>query len=487
MTDSGARDWPPGLSDLRLACEECHKRKVRCEAPQDESSQGACQACRANRRTCLFSLKSKTGRPRKTSKQSSSSQLHPTFRPVSPASLHGQFEFRHDSMTEQHDISSNMAVNETPSDTYLGRPSWLPAINVATERNGLDALLDNQPGSGVLSPSPGLDQLTDDFFMNIVATHGPAFSGSTPSLNGQHELWQREHDQQDPSTLWTTVTSPSSGEQSDRSGSSRDESRRSDTNPPSRHNNTKPTPSRNSNSTRGSGVLSNYNPSGTTDPKPDTPRPVSGDLFDAMRLCGEMNSRYQSKLLDVMAQADERELAIVFGNIEELGHKTAAAMRDAGSGSSTRQDQYKWMLTRVAVMGAVDIAADFVKHNLSMHKIKLPIVSASSQFEGVDIEDGYAPLRGGHGDDPLSKGRMPVDMLESVLSLARLDYALLQFSRFLSTDECDPDGCPDPSKGVGMSRPGGHGCPKRRTSTLTRLTQIRAQVWALAEGIRKLW
>jgi hypothetical protein len=58
----------------------------------------------------------------------------PNFKPVSPASLHGQFEFCHDSRAEQHNISSNMAVNETPSDTYLGRPSWLPAINAFKNR-----------------------------------------------------------------------------------------------------------------------------------------------------------------------------------------------------------------------------------------------------------------------------------------------------------------------------------------------------------------
>lgn len=54
---------------------------------------------------------------------------------------------------------------------------------------------------------------------------------------------------------------------------------------------------------------------------------MSGDHFDTVPRCGEMNSRYQRRLLDIMTQADERELAIVLRNIEELGDKTAACIR----------------------------------------------------------------------------------------------------------------------------------------------------------------
>lgn len=57
--------WSPAKpSELRFACEECHKRKIRCEVPRD-GSRDICEACQVNQRQCLFSLKVKTGRPRK--------------------------------------------------------------------------------------------------------------------------------------------------------------------------------------------------------------------------------------------------------------------------------------------------------------------------------------------------------------------------------------------------------------------------------------
>ncbi|EPE31909.1 Zn2/Cys6 DNA-binding protein [Glarea lozoyensis ATCC 20868] len=53
---------------FRTACEECHTRKVRCKPSPDQGRGGTtqCEACRVNGRKCLFSLKSKTGRPRNT-------------------------------------------------------------------------------------------------------------------------------------------------------------------------------------------------------------------------------------------------------------------------------------------------------------------------------------------------------------------------------------------------------------------------------------
>ncbi len=66
---------------FRVACEECHIRKVKCEPSRAEGdSGGGCLPCRRNGRRCLFSLKNKTGRPRKIGK-------HPprtTSLPVNP-------------------------------------------------------------------------------------------------------------------------------------------------------------------------------------------------------------------------------------------------------------------------------------------------------------------------------------------------------------------------------------------------------------------
>lgn len=55
---------------FRFACEECHTRKIKCYPSLDDNSE-ACEACRVNERKCLFSLRGKLGRPRKTNRSHS--------------------------------------------------------------------------------------------------------------------------------------------------------------------------------------------------------------------------------------------------------------------------------------------------------------------------------------------------------------------------------------------------------------------------------
>ncbi|RDL33232.1 uncharacterized protein BP5553_08671 [Venustampulla echinocandica] len=72
---------------FRIACEECHSRKVRCQ-PSSEESRGPsrCEACRINGRKCLFSLRSKTGRPRNQTTLNSDSRSVPSP-PSAPSSV----------------------------------------------------------------------------------------------------------------------------------------------------------------------------------------------------------------------------------------------------------------------------------------------------------------------------------------------------------------------------------------------------------------
>lgn len=340
---------------------------------------------------------------------------------------------------------------EPCSATHHRQLSWLTAI--ATGQNEFD-LLPNSPSGGELVASPGFCPYGDDFVPEMLesTTTQPAFS--TTSHNEQHGVFHG--DPPNSASLWTT---PSTADSSSGGGSR---------NP--KHTD----PARN----RGGGLEGNVNTA------------TSGDFFSTIRLCSEMNNRYQSKVLDVMARADEQELSTVLGNIEELGHKAVAAMRDVAdpTGPDSRQGQYHWMLTRVAVLGAVDIAADLVEHNLSIHKIKAPAAYEADveDASALMMADPTAATQGRHRDhrEDTSSGA-PADSLGIVLWLVRLDYALLQFSRFFSAEQCDMDGCSDPVEG--MSRPG-RACPRStRTSTLTRMARVRAQVWALAEGIRRLW
>ncbi|KAK3300904.1 retinal pigment epithelial membrane protein-domain-containing protein [Chaetomium fimeti] len=480
MADSSSRDWPPGLSDLRLACEECHKRKIRCEAPQERGPQGACQACRANHRTCLFSLKNKTGRPRKpkpTHLYRDPKTLSPhTLEPragigMSAATITGPHPSgpRHDwaSRTRQHvsgHQSSAAGHYETPKippyhvgsppagETSLGQLSWLSGIG--TGRSDFGPLLDSPCGGDIqASTSPGFLQLGDDFVLEMpgVMTSHP----NPPDPSGNERPGSESERLGRPYTI-APGTTPSTEESSDRgdcgdfwrTGPARD----------------------------GAGVLGDNGDS-----------TMSEDFFDTMRLCGEMNNGFQSRVLDVTAPADKQELSIVLANIEELGHKTVAAMRDAAGppGPPSRQEQYKRMLTRVAVLGAVDIAADLVKHNLSIHNIRHSGGCEAENDGSPDFSTTDLPREGkDHDGDGSACINASAEPLESVLSLVRLDYALLQFFRFLSANQCEGDGCHDPSR---MAPRSGHSCSGGgRTSPLARTAQTRAQLWALVKGIRKL-
>lgn len=498
MADSDLRDWPPGPSDFRLACEECHKRKIRCEAPQDgPGPQGACQACRVSHRTCLFSLKNKTGRPRKAKP----THLHQAPKTLSPQTLQPHLPGtgvsasactitspnprgpRRDwaSRTRQHvtghrrpsaaghyetpNIHPHHAGSASSKEAPLGQLPWLTACgNGATGRNDFDPLLDSPCGGEIqVSMSPGFVQLEDDFVLEMPEVMTPEHlhlhvpdSSCNERPGSELGRLERLHN------IGPGTTTPSTGESSG-GGDYGDFWR------------TGPAPN-------SAGALGDHGDS-----------MMSGDFFDTMRLCNEMNNVFQSRALDVTTRADQRELSVVLAHIEELGYKTTAVMRDAAnlSGLPSRQERYKRMLMRATVLGAVDTAADLVKHNLSIHNIQYSTVCGGAENDGSpDSSTPDLPRESRDGKDHDGVGgtciNSSAESLETVLSLVRLDYALLQFSRFLSANQCEGgDGCHDPS---GMAPGVGHDCPMGGgTSMLAKTAHTRAQLWALAKGIRKLW
>ncbi|KAM7210295.1 hypothetical protein V8F06_014323 [Rhypophila decipiens] len=205
-----------------------------------------------------------------------------------------------------------------------------------------------------------------------------------------------------------------------------------------------------------------------------------GDFLETIRFFCETSNHPQGDLLNIQASSDKHTLLLILGNIEELGQKAAAvgAREPATScpfGVGSRQEQYIRMLTRVAVMGAVDIVDDLVKYNMRIHNIT---PSGVHEVEPrCDDIVGVALVR-----------NMTDDTLEGVLSLVRLDFALRQFSLFLSTDQGDMDRCQTASNGfTDMAHSCRGGKPEVETTTLTRMAQTREQLWALVGGLRNMW
>lgn len=209
------------------------------------------------------------------------------------------------------------------------------------------------------------------------------------------------------------------------------------------------------------------------------------DFLDTIRFFCETSNHCQGNLLDIQASSDKPKLSIILGNIEELGRKAAAAAaaRDpeisCPLGGGRRQDQYIRMLTRVAVMGAVDIADDLLKYNLDVQHV------APSGVRELELQRGDTS-----NVDAASVGIMTGDALESVLSLVRLDFSLRQFALFLSTDQCDVDPCQRASSLTAMSsmeHSHREGKGEAGTPTLLRMAQMRRQLWTLVGELRESW
>ncbi|KAH8667340.1 hypothetical protein BGZ60DRAFT_47922 [Tricladium varicosporioides] len=106
---------------FRTACEECHSRKVRCK-PSTEESRGStrCEACRINGRKCLFSLRSKTGRPR----NSTTLAYNSIYKPSVPAASSSIVEF-----PASYPTSGSMKFPEPKNKEHPGLHPWPSLID----------------------------------------------------------------------------------------------------------------------------------------------------------------------------------------------------------------------------------------------------------------------------------------------------------------------------------------------------------------------
>ncbi|KAL4877344.1 hypothetical protein BJY04DRAFT_198238 [Aspergillus karnatakaensis] len=146
-------------AQLRLACEECHARKIRCELSAATNG-GRCKACALNQRQCLFSLRSRTGRPRKQPLSISSKphKASPSTRHHRPAAETGPSDPQQASLAQlgpgQH-MGKNYQQHTTggPLHDSQGR-MWGP--DDAGWNNG-STWQAQEPGPGLASPPVSFD------------------------------------------------------------------------------------------------------------------------------------------------------------------------------------------------------------------------------------------------------------------------------------------------------------------------------------------
>ncbi|KAJ6783739.1 hypothetical protein PWT90_08628 [Aphanocladium album] len=431
MDDSvGGGGWMPGeLSELRLACEECHKRKIRCRASHS-SARGTCEACWENQRQCLFSLKSKTGRPRKTgssknNNNSSSSARHAANRrrestdePLSPPSFGDDSSSSSSTATRRH---------ATTQQQQRAAAASMGGQLAAYFSSGIESLPPSSPlfFSTLQHHAADLDKEMSTVSVDVASQDedmtGDAMVGSIPLPSAF-----------DGAAL---LSDNATTDQNSIAGCFYDM-------PPIVM----------------SGAVANT--------------AALADFFDVMQICNEIHGWSQNCALDLCADAGRAKVLAMFGTIDRLFHRvlrmppppdhqppqtrklSAALPLPAPPAPPQRKEQYSCTILRVAVEEAVEIAADLVAFNLQQQKQQCSQGDAS-----VMDTDAWLPGL----DAPAKTTPAAHRQLETMMLLCRLDHCLFYFGAFIAAQQ-------------GTTPPPGN-----------RAEQVRRQAWGYLEKLRDGW
>ncbi|OIW35582.1 hypothetical protein CONLIGDRAFT_608958 [Coniochaeta ligniaria NRRL 30616] len=486
--------WPPTPSDFRLACEECHKRKIGCRQSRD-ATRRCCDACHINHRQCLFSLKHQVGRPRKatgaqgTSKRTRTPSLSSSlsfyeagvpaisshreqyleldpFRPASlPVWAHRVFSPPGTCETNSNHVTSQNTMH-TVGDCWVtdneAQP-WLEATAHIPEST-------TTPTSPPLRMTPLDDHgsPSEDYFGSIVTSMFPM--RSSPAAFDTTRSPQAAHGGRGPS-LASTATSPSP---------------ESDT--------TLLIQRTEVDSTRGA-VKSSVR--SDNDPFP-TGRDHTQDFAESMRLCTEIHQRSQARPLNLLRHADQEQLSVVLQTVNELGHMALLLRRELSAGDATSHDHHQCIIMQVAVDKAVEIAAALIQFNLDANNSRFENSQATEVVAAANSEDQTTAARGIQElpfgaevcDVSLERPRFRPTAdktqpgqsnlyLESVLSLFRLDYSLTQFRLFVSGHSyCQQ---------LTSSASQWDKCPVGSERSLARIDNVRELCRTLSDKLHSLW
>lgn len=419
-------------------------RKVRCQLPGD-GSQGICEACRINQRQCLFSLKNKTGRPRKTGPKSNAGDgRFSSYRssgfcksPNSPVQddimdpLSFQQLVTHAQDVSNQDTSPHTLPEHIQANDYFAIMSRYTQSQLPISQLAADVSLNRSDKA--LDQGPSLFQNSDPYTENVIREIlKPTFAHSTVTpMHGPSS----QFDSPMPGSMSTEGSETLSSGLSDKGRGSRGDAESTV-------------------SSAGDGVNS-----------------FSG----VMQLCSDVHQRCKTRPLNMLSEADQTELASFFQTIHNLCHKVMAVMSQPDTAQS-RQHQYQCTLLFVAVKEAVEIAAELVHFNLKL-------------LGGYDNGSQHSPSRG-FETWPCADGHMAgvtikptASAIEGILSLCRMDHALLHFGFFISSQNNDQrthsDECPRAVSDSDVL----NSC---HCAGLTRVEYVKSQVWALVERLRSL-
>ncbi|TPX07405.1 uncharacterized protein E0L32_002125 [Thyridium curvatum] len=473
MANTLFRHWPPQTSEFRLACEECHKRKIRCE-PASDGNRVSCEACQTNQRLCLFSLRSKTGRPRKAGPEAGGSSRQ-RQRPLSGPSAGTSAVVKN---AEPPDAFQPLPP--TPKTTTTARPELLigclndgdqpPVTNeegqpppwVPRPQTALALSLHSPPATSDEPVFQDFDMQDDDLFTDML--------NSAYTLSTLHESSCEPGYTTEPTTTAASSSNSSSMLQAQIASYA------------------SPQP--------GNLELGDSMRGMNQDIDPQLMAQAGGtDFSDALRLCSEIYERCQSRPLDLLAESDKDQVDYTLGTIEELGRELVAEQQRQSDLSSPisatahgRQSHYKSQILHIVVAEAIEIASSLVECTLQRHCASA-VLTPQDYFGATEPDSANqnpALARNTGIASPRVTPGQRNTQLDGCVALFRLDYSLSQLRLFISGQ----DACHKSKPCSGGSVHGLDGVQvscQCHGSTMLRVGQVRERVWTLIEKLRGDW
>ncbi|KAE8394605.1 hypothetical protein ETB97_008083 [Aspergillus alliaceus] len=413
---------------FRLACEECHLRKIRCE-PSLAGPGGSCEACRLNQRRCLFSLRSKIGRPRK---QTSSSANQKEFEHKSPIlSTAGGY------------AQQNAAIQVFPSlDDTHPNPNTARHLDMSPQSRANDSRRPVAEDSALWEKPTwhSNPKIPTGSSVNALRTGYVSEDNTTRSGAGGEPFGQLINQNSIGAQVGLFMSDLAQTADSIQTDALMMESW--------------------------------FIGDNTVD---NSEIDVEQGFRDALKLYGELHSHCKTGSLNILDKNDQEELCSIFRVFDELNHNTSMLQNDLST-QQQRTDESKWRIIRVAVTEAIEMCIGVVQFNLRLHNSPRPVRCPLEE----SCSTGSGNVAGCNCLASQDDQRLGIQ-LKGLMLLIHLDYSLVRFRFFISKLDCLHGG--DRS----MQGPKPQQMCKCWSTSVPEIDTIRSQVSGLVERVRSLW
>ncbi|RAH64466.1 Zn(II)2Cys6 transcription factor domain-containing protein [Aspergillus aculeatinus CBS 121060] len=479
-------------AQFRVACEECHARKIRCELALANSggAGSSCKACALNQRRCLFSLRSRTGRPRKQplTSFSSSSASPPQPLPVQTNRSSKSLQAGPTTQSPLRPMSSSMRSGEQMAGDEDGggneeNEEGMEQVHSLVQQN-LESLSHGQQAQQMWTPE-AIDPAewnASPSAWAILAANNPQQSALALASSGQLEdLLQPSGGLRGDGWETDTLSHHFMLQQGSGTGGSLLESGRPIMDPVA-----EPTLMRLESLT----ALDE----GTGGAPPTSRGAREKGFLDALELCSKLHTTCQrSMILDLLTEAGQDQVRSVLKLFGELNQAAFALQEADDHASSSLSSSSETKVVRVALMEATQVSTGIIQYNFQRHHYSTapsdPVVSEGQWYSPPEqpafSSDRPGPRKNGGVAKSSLKCRdtMHERQLGARLScielLIRLEFSLIRFRHVMSK--------------IGCLHAGQRASPPQRVTCdcwpncVLKIDGARSQVSALLKQFRNYW